>query len=199
MAKLIFYSENHSYEVDGLKLPSVSEVIRFISKEIYSNATQFQLDRAADRGTRVHQACENIDRYGSCEVDEEIVPYINAYIKFLTEHKPEWSLIETSFADLIKGFAGTLDRYGIIDGQHTIVDIKSNSSIKPVLVTAQLNGYAQLAIVNGHPVDAIASLHLKKDGTYSYVLRELGNATFDACLILHKSLSRKGEYHGTAE
>ena len=32
MAKLIFYSENHSYEVDGLKLPSVSEVIRFISR-----------------------------------------------------------------------------------------------------------------------------------------------------------------------
>lgn len=192
MGKLIFFESNHTYEVDGLKLPSVSEIIRFLSREIYTNATQYQLDHAADRGTRVHRACENIDRYGSCEADAEVEPYVLAYIEFLKKHKPEWKLIETSMCDLEWGFAGTLDRYGIIDGKHVIVDIKSNSSIKPVLVTAQLCGYTRLAMKNNYQVDAIASLHLKKDGKFSYVERPFTD-TFDACLTLHKALKAKGE------
>lgn len=193
MGKLIFFESDHSYEVDGLKLPSVSEVIRFLSREIYANATQYQLDRAADRGTRVHRACENIDRYGSCEADAEIEPYVMAYIEFLKKQKPKWELIETSMCDLVACYAGTLDRYGLIGEKHVIVDIKTNSSIKPVLVTAQLNGYAQLAQMNGYQVDAIASLHLRKDGKFSYVERELGNNSFNACLTLHKALKAKGE------
>lgn len=192
MGKLIFFESDHSYEVDGLKLPSVSEIIRFLSREIYANATQFQLDHAADRGTRVHRACENIDRYGSCEADAEVEPYVMAYIEFLKKHKPEWKLIETSMCDLDRGFAGTLDRYGMIGDKHVIVDLKSNSSIKPVLVTSQLNGYAQLARKNGYQVDAIASLHLKKDGKFSYMERPFTD-TFDACLTLHKALKSKGE------
>lgn len=196
MGKLIFFERDHSYEVDGQKLPSVSEIIRFLSREIYANATQYQLDHAADRGTRVHRACENIDRYGSCEADAEIEPYVMAYIQFLKDKKPDWKLIETSLCDLQSGFAGTLDRYGIIDGKRVIVDLKSNSSIKPVLVTAQLNGYRYLARANEHEVDAIASLHLKKDGKYSYIERPV-NDTFYACLMLHKALATKGEFHGT--
>lgn len=195
MGKLIFFEADHSYEVDGKKLPSVSEIIRFLSREIYANATQYQLDHAADRGTRVHKACENIDRYGSCEVDAEIEPYVMAYIQFLKDKKPEWKLIETSLCDLHDGFAGTLDRYGVIDGKLVIVDLKSNSSIKPVLVTAQLNGYRCLALENEYKVNAIASLHLKKDGKYSYVERPIGD-TFYACLMLHKALAKKGEYNG---
>lgn len=190
MGKLIFFDSDHHYEVDGLKLPSVSEVIRFISREIYTNATQYQLDHAADRGTRIHKACENIDRYGSCEADAEIEPYVMGYIQFLKDMKPEWLLIEHSMCDLELGYAGTLDRYGIITGEHTILDIKSNSALKPVLVTAQLNGYDGLAKRNGYQVDAIASLHLKKDGKYSFVKRPF-NGTFDACLTLHKALLTK--------
>ena len=190
MGKLIFFDSDHHYEVDGLKLPSVSEVIRFISREIYANATQYQLDHAADRGTRIHKACENIDRYGSCEADAEIEPYVMAYIQFLKDKKPEWKLIETSMCDVRRGYAGTIDRYGRIDGYMYVVDIKSNSSLKPALVTAQLNGYSQLCMVNHAHVDRIASLHLKKDGKYSFMERPF-NDTFDACLTLHKALLTK--------
>lgn len=193
MGKLIFFEAEHSYEVDGLKLPSVSEIIRFLSREIYANATQYQLDHAADRGTRVHKACENIDRYGSCDVDSEIEPYVMAYVQFLKDKRPEWMLIERSFCDLDKGYAGTLDRLGKIDGESTIVDLKSSSAIKPVLVGAQLNGYKGLAEKNGYHIDAIASLHLKKDGKYSYVKRPITDV-FDACLTLHKAMKAKGEF-----
>lgn len=35
MANLVFFEENHRYTVDGEEVPSVSELTRFIAKEIY--------------------------------------------------------------------------------------------------------------------------------------------------------------------
>ena len=75
MGKLIFFDKDHTYQVDGETVPSVSEVLRFMSREIYDTVNQYTLDNAADRGSRVHKACENLDRYGSCEVSRDIEPY----------------------------------------------------------------------------------------------------------------------------
>ena len=35
MAQLIFYDNEHLYEVDGVRMDSVSQVIRFLSREAY--------------------------------------------------------------------------------------------------------------------------------------------------------------------
>ena len=56
MARLIFYDAEHEYTVDGVKYPSVSEILRFISREIYDDTNQYALDHAADLGTSVHKA-----------------------------------------------------------------------------------------------------------------------------------------------
>ena len=72
MGKLIFYDDKHIYEVDGKPLPSVSEVIRFLSREEYQDVSQYVLDNAADRGTKVHKACEQLIRFGECEIDSDI-------------------------------------------------------------------------------------------------------------------------------
>ena len=58
MAQLIFYDTGHTYEVDGTKMDSVSEILRFLSKEEYDDINQYHLDNAAERGTAVHKSCE---------------------------------------------------------------------------------------------------------------------------------------------
>ena len=55
MANLIFYDESHRYTVDGEEVPSVSELTRFIAKDIYGEVNQMVLDMAANRGTAVHK------------------------------------------------------------------------------------------------------------------------------------------------
>lgn len=201
MAKLIFFDADHSYQVDGETVPSVSEILRFMSREIYDSVTQWRLDNAADRGSRIHKACENIDRYGSCEIASDIEPYIRAYIRFLQEHKPEWKRIEHAMYSPTKGYAGTLDRYGIIGGKRTIVDIKSNSAVKAQLVAAQLAGYGWLACENDLPVDQVAYLHLRNTGEYCFKIVEAATDAFQSCLTLHNALKkktrRKGETNGT--
>lgn len=203
MAKLIFFDDRHEYQVDGEIVPSVSEILRFISREVYGDVTQFRLDHAADRGHNVHSACEQLDRFGSAEIDAEIEPYINAYIQFRKDHKPVWSKIEHAMHSETFGYAGTLDRYGVMEGRLVIIDIKSSYKVEKALVTAQLNAYAILAEENGLPVIDLFVLHLRKDGTYKLIEVSDDNTSFMACLTLHnalkkKSRKKKGITDGTA-
>ena len=203
MAKLIFFDDRHEYQVDGEIVPSVSEILRFISREVYGDVTQFRLDHAADRGHNVHSACEQLDRFGSAEIDAQIEPYINAYIQFRKDHKPVWSKIEYAMYSSEFGYAGTIDRQGVMDGKPIILDIKSSYKVETSLVTAQLNAYWRLANENYMDVAELWVLHLKKDGTYKLIQVQHDESTFLACLMLHnalkkKSRKKKGITDGTA-
>ena len=82
MAKLLFFDTNHTYKLDGEVIPSVSEVLRFLSREVYGDINQYTLDKACSRGTEIHKATEILDTYNKVEcMNDEIVPYINAYVK----------------------------------------------------------------------------------------------------------------------
>lgn len=200
MSDLIFYEDTHQYELDGELLPSVSEIIRFISREHYADINPVYIERAAERGTRIHKACEQLDLTGECDVDEDIVPYVEAYTAFLNDYKPKWLCVEMagySTADKHLGFAGTIDRKGLVNGHDTIVDIKSSAQPYLPAVKAQLGGYALIAkpliTLNDIPVQNIAMLQLKKDGTYKYQEfdeREAYNL-FDACYTIHKATEKK--------
>lgn len=191
MARLIFYDESHSYTVDGQELPSVSELTRFISRELYNDINQTVMDRAADRGTRVHKVTEALDKYGEAECDDDILPYLQAYLEFRKKHKCEWQHIEKAMyhPDLL--YAGTLDRIGTMDGENVILDIKTTSQIHTVSVTAQLTLYQMMAEANGMKVDALYVLQLKKDGKFT--LKEIipDSDLADACLILHSRLVKR--------
>ena len=65
IAQLIFFEKDHIYELNGEQLPSVSELTRFISREVYGDVAQFRLDNAAERGTKVHKLTEALDKYGA--------------------------------------------------------------------------------------------------------------------------------------
>lgn len=194
MAQILkFYDENHIYELDGEEIPSVSELSRFASREIYGEISQYTLDNAAERGTKVHKACENLDRYGDCEVDENIAPYIKAYIQFVSDYQPEWELVEKPMASANRRFAGTLDRAGKLNtGKTAIIDLKSSSVVQKVLAMIQLNGYDELYEENtGKIADELYILHLKKDGTYKLINFEKDRTLFNACLSLHNALKKK--------
>ena len=41
MATLLFFDQGHKYTLDGEELPSVSELCRFLSREIYGDVAQW--------------------------------------------------------------------------------------------------------------------------------------------------------------
>jgi hypothetical protein len=192
MAQLIFYDNQHLYEVDGQKMDSVSEVLRFLSREEYGDIDQYRLDNAAERGTAVHTACEALYKYGRVECDPDIEPYVMAFLQFLKDHKCEFSDIEKPLADTELGIAGTPDLCGIVDGEESIVDMKAQGAIKKTLVKAQLNAYKHLRECNGKPsVTHLYCLQLMNDGKYRLYPVAIDSTEWNACLALHTALKKK--------
>ena len=191
MATLLFFDQGHKYTLDGEELPSVSELCRFLSREIYGDLAQWRLDNAAERGAAVHKACEVLDKYGQVDVQDGILPYLQAYLKFRREHAVDWQKVEYATHHPSRRYAGTIDRYGLVDGVPALVDIKTSYTIHKPLCAAQLNLYRMMLEAEGRPVGQLYILHLKKDGGYKLQPFERDDALPDALLTLHNALKKK--------
>ena len=217
MSRLKFYDEDHRYELDGVEIPSVSEISRFASREVYTNdISKYVLDNAKERGTAVHKATELLDTVGKCEIAPEYSGYINSYISFRQDFNIKTYLfIEKSIADdnAENSYAGTLDRVYEIDndfikavkkhckvdisdklGQLAIIDLKTSSSVQKVLAQIQLPAYANLIETNKiGDVGLVGILHLKNNGKYKLYPYDTNMELFNACLILHKAFIKKSK------
>ena len=170
MAELTFDPVKHVYRVDGKKLPSVTDIVKPLVT--FGDIGLQIIKQAARRGTAVHEYAELID-YGidanDLEVEPELVGYVTAYTRFLKDYKPEWELIEKPLYSLELGYAGTLDRFGIIDGEKTIVDIKTSSNVvrsSKIAWAVQLEAYLNLLDCG---FAKRYNLWLKNDGTYQLI------------------------------
>ena len=166
MTNLVFDEDRHIYTYDGHIFPSVTEICAPLQSFDVSPAV---LQQAQRRGTQVHEYTQLID-YGiepdELEVEPELSGYVLAYMHFLRDYKPEWDMIEQPLVSTSSHYAGTLDRFGTIDGKPWLVDIKTTSQPKrPTLISwaCQLEGYARMLECD---IFARADLQLKKDGSY---------------------------------
>jgi hypothetical protein len=182
---LTFYGEEHIYMMDGEQLPCVSDLCRFIHREVYKDAPTWQMEAAADRGTKVHAATEALDGSGRAEIDSEYLPYLQAYALFRREHEVAWELSETAMYHPEHRYAGTIDRYGMVDGKLTLLDIKTTYRVMKTLWLASLNLYRMMLQARGKTVEQMMILHLKKDGTYKLIRFEENDAVPMALMTLH--------------
>lgn len=186
--ELVFREEDHKYFLNGEEIPSVSELTRFLSREVYGEADPIALERAAEKGTAVHDALQMLDEKGEVEVDDEYAGYIQAYLKFREDHDVEWRKIEWMVHT--DKYAGRIDRYGYVDGVPCIVDFKTTSRISKaheVLYTAALSLYL-MAIKR--PVDMLYIIQLKNDGTYKLIPINADTGLATACIVLHSAFSK---------
>lgn len=175
--KIDFDEEKHEYSVGGIKIPSVSEILAPLSAERYGELNPWMLKAAAERGTAVHEACQLIDYGADPEENAEIDGYLIAYQTFLTEHEVDWRMVETIVAykrteDEIPLYAGTIDRFGMLDGEPSVVDIKTYASLSTdaqLAASCQTTLYSDALESEGYFVMNRYILHLRKDGTHRLV------------------------------
>ena len=196
--ELLFDEDRHEYSVDGKIVPSVTHIIRFLACDVAAGANASMRDAAAERGSRIHEACTAYDIDGEdADVDGDIVGYVRAYADFLRDYSIKtWLSFEKPLCSLgVRQFAGTIDRFGMIDGKGTLVDIKTGSKLNMPMHRAQLCGYDILLSDNGFSVDRRAILHLRKDGKYTFHIVPQSDpeamSAFIACCKIHKYLEGK--------
>lgn len=188
---LQFFDKGHVYMMDGERLPCVSDLCRFLHREIYKDAPLWQMEAAADRGTKVHAATEALDRTGRAEIEDEYLPYLQAYALFRKEHDVQWELIEYPDYHPVHRYAGTIDRYGMVDGFRTLLDIKTTYRVYKPLCSASLNLYRLMLEARGKPVERLVILHLKKDGTYKSIKFAADDSVPMALITLHTAFIKK--------
>ena len=191
MGDLAFYDKGHIYMLDGERLPCVSDLCRFIQREIYKDAPLWQMEAAADRGTAVHLATELLDKTGSAEISDDYAAYLEAYAAFRREHDVEWELIEHPDYHPTHRYAGTIDRYGKVDGIATLLDIKTTYTVHKPLCGASLNLYRMMLEARGTDVERLMIIHLKKDGAYKLIKFDFDDTVPMALLTLHNVLKKK--------
>lgn len=195
MSVLEFQEDGHLYRLDGVVIPSNTQILK--SEGLCDD--QFYTDEGRERGTRVHNACWYLDEgdliWDSVAAEER--GYVRAYEKFKRESGCTVELIETMLWSRSM-FATRIDRGVVLNGRRTLIDLKTGA-IQP-WIEAQLGGQ-QIAIneriqagdiklepINGHPYyEDRLSLHLHKDGGYRLIPWRSPDATdiFLAALRLY--------------
>ena len=191
--EVIFDEDTHRYTVDGVEVPSVTHLCRFLFVDIAAKAKDWLRDIAADRGSRIHAYTVMLD-YGEEpeEIDQNCVGYLIAYRRFLKDYHPRWEGIETVMGGKNIGYAGTCDRYGYIQDRSCVLDIKTGSTIHKVGVATQLDGYWWLlANFRSFCAEDSYCLHLHKDGTYDLLLIDRNLSCLVECKKLHRALTAK--------
>ena len=162
---LEFIEETHTYLANGMIVPSVTQIMKPMSEEYYNNLPLSVLEIAADRGTRVHKAIEEYEKFSAIqmnEFDSDIVDYVKNYqiAKVLKKFRP----INQEFRLTDGFFAGTIDMLAMYDKQQVIIDLKATSKFNKELAEVQLAGYTELCEKNGIAVNGTYILHITKKG-----------------------------------
>lgn len=195
--QLTFDADTHRYQLNGVSLPSVTQVIGYLND--FSQVPPETLERACHFGTAVHKATELYD-LGTLDVDSldpALVPYLDAWKKFLADTGFINEFVEEKVFSKKYGYAGTVDRIGILQRHRSIIDIKSMSSISNShSISVQTAGYEQafseMWDENKQSFRRYA-LQLKGNGNYNLVpYNDMTDFNvFLSCLNIYKWSNRK--------
>lgn len=128
MPELTFDKQTHTYRVDGIRVPSVTQILNgagLINTDWYTA-------ESAQRGTAVHTICEMEDN-GVLDLGvvrrsyPQYLGYLDAWKAFKRAATTKFTAIEERFYYPALHYAGTKDRRMIAGTEYCIVDIKTGA------------------------------------------------------------------------
>jgi hypothetical protein len=162
-----FDRDSHKYTMDGVIVPSVTEVISDVGLYDLSMVPKSILDNACSKGTFVHKLTELYDMgtLNIAKVKDNYLGYLKAWETFKNEKNVRVCDVELMvFSNKFK-YAGTMDRVAVIDDRICILDIKTGAPSKAHAV--QTSAYA-LAYkeMHGEKVKDRFCVYLSEKGEY---------------------------------
>ena len=156
---LEYVDEYHLYLVDGVKVPSVTQLLNRKFGHKYDAIPAETLKKAAEKGTKVHKAiecyCKGFDD-GSAEVRD--FKFLQKYYKFDAVEN-ELPIILTFGGNT---YAGRLDLILKINDGLAVADIKTTSTLDKEYLGHQLNLY-RIGVEQSYDykIDSLYGVHLK--------------------------------------
>lgn len=160
---LEYLEDGHIYLVDGVIVPSITQLLKSKFGKKYENVNSEVLRRAQIAGTDVHEAIERYCLYGEESELKELhnFKFLQKKFDFETLHNEIPVIL---FVDDEPMFAGRLDMVIKINDRIGIADIKSTSKLDKEYLAYQLNLY-RIAYHQsyGEEAEFLKGIHLKGD------------------------------------
>ncbi len=160
---LEYDDDDHVYIIDGVIVPSITQMLNVKFGNKYDHINKATLERAANRGTMIHKAIENFCKSGEQEEIEEVHNF-NFLMKYYGFNVLENETPIILFKNYTPIAAGRLDLILDINGNTCVADIKTTSVLDKEYLAYQLNlyriGYMQSYGVN---VKDLYGIHLRDD------------------------------------
>lgn len=192
-SQLSFDEETHVYTLRGIRLPSVTQIMKPMSLMLYDGIPTMSLSEAANRGTRAHEQVEAIVKYGVYETDDDTKPYIDAFGMFEEMYHPTWIASEHRTYHQHLRYAGTIDLVGYIMPDDSngvdVVDIKTTAAWHPLMIATQTSAYSEALRSHGIRVRKIYGLQLKKDGKFRFERLEESFKIFLHSLAIYNAMA----------
>ena len=158
-----YIDETHQYLVDGICVPSITQILKIKFGNKYNNVNDNVLKNASEKGTQVHEAIEKLCKTGEVEELKEVKNFM-----FLQKHY-KFEVIDNEVPVILfkndKPIAcGRLDLVLKIDDLIGGGDIKRTSVLDKEYLAYQLNLY-RIAYKQCYDIDwkFLKGLHLRKD------------------------------------
>ncbi len=136
-SKVIFNKEKHTYRLGENFLKGITKILsKHLFQGKYDNIPEFVLERAASRGTFVHECCELVDTLGVIPNSIEAQNYIK-----LKEEYGLKSIANEYIVSDEQHFASAID---IVLSDYSLADIKTTDQFDHEYVSWQLSIYAYL-------------------------------------------------------
>jgi hypothetical protein len=181
-SSVVFQADGHRYLLGEQPLTSVTTLLKQkIFTDMYGNIPQEILDKAAEHGTMVHEACELIDDLGV----ESTIPEAISY-KTIRDSHPELEYVCSEY--LVSDntiLAGSIDKvFKVGDNEYVLADIKNTSELKEEYVTWQTSIYAHLfELQNPHAkVVGLYAIWLKNENYKFLPLQRIPQEHIDALI-----------------
>lgn len=161
--ELEFINDEHIYLIDGLIVPSVTQIIHKKFPTKYSNVNPNVLEQAAIKGTEMHAAIENYCKNGTESNLKELRNF-----KFL-QRMYQFKVVDNEIPVILykngkPAAAGRLDMVIEINGELGLADLKRTSVLDKNYLAYQLNIYKKAyEQTYGGEIKFLRGIHLRED------------------------------------
>ena len=131
---LHFDDSSHSYTYDGEHFDGVTTILKPLSELAYKNISLAVMEAARQLGMAVHKVIE-LDIKGTLDedsLDDVLRPYLFAWRQFKAQSGFIPLLSEQRVFSIRYRYAGTLDIFGILNGDAALIDAKRVCMVQPV-------------------------------------------------------------------
>lgn len=161
--ELEYFEDGHIYLVDGIVVPSITQLLKVKFSNKYDHVDKSTLERASEAGTKVHEVIEAWCRNGE---DSDLKELRNFKV---LQRLYKFQVLENEipvilFMDNEPVSAGRLDMLITLNGEIGLADIKRTSALDKEYLFYQLNLY-RIAYQQcyGTEIKFLRGIHLRED------------------------------------